>query len=119
MGFNLKRGDLIKFKFDSREPWTNASVSSRAVKKGKKKHGLNWFNIKNTLTSERSCVNLDAVHIWKKVKQRPLQLTETDGLRDFIIKEWVNLGSPIGFSGVSKIYNHLKNKVREQVWLNF
>ena len=107
---NLKKDDVIKLKFSDEEAWSKVKIIARAVKKSKKRSDVNWFNVKNLFSGEELCINLDSTSKWKKINSRTsiLRLNNLLSAKNIIENDWVNPKSGIYFSGISKIYDHLK-----------
>ena len=103
MSVRLHRGDIILYKIASDDPWIKVVIIGKAVKKGSR-YGNQWYNVTNIRTAEDLSVNLDAVATWKKVNEDLIfsrnQLNQLQVLRN----EWMKVGSPIAFAGISKIF---------------
>ena len=99
----LTKGDIIRYKTNSNDDWKIVEVISKAGKSsGRFK---NCYNVKHN--DDEFYINLDELYNFERISN--------DGSDDYIEydlrQKWSTLGSPISFSGVSKIYNYYNKKI--------
>ena len=99
----LTRGDIIRYKTNSNDDWKIVEVISKAGKSTGRFQ--NCYNVKHN--DDEFYINLDELYNFERIFN--------DGSDDYIEydlrQKWSTLGSPISFSGVSKIYNYYNKKI--------
>ena len=104
---NLHPGDKIRYKIAPHDEWKYVEVIGKEGKETGKYN--NWYNVKDGYIN--FSINLDELSIFEKV------LGSSSGvfnLENDLREKWTTVGSPIAFSGITKIYEYYNKNVSKK-----
>ena len=102
----LTRGDTIRYKTNSNDDWKIVEVISKAGKSsGRFK---NCYNVKHN--DNEFYINLDKIYAFERRSSNG----SDDDIEYDLRQKWSTLGSPISFSGISKIYKYYNGNINRK-----
>ena len=100
----LKAGVTIRYKKNIYDTWNTVTIISKAGKAtGRFK---NYYNVENNY--KKYYLDLDKVYKYERVS---IDSDRTD-IEEDLKQNWVKLGSPISFAGISKIYHYYNKQIK-------